>query len=278
VRPDERDAAVELLAPAPLDRREQRAHEHRAVGHQLRVGTERGDVLQGRGAGAPADGVVRRLHERGHRGDQVEPRGEDLRAERGQVRIPHLEGREHVVGAAPAAARRGGGLQQSVALLEDPVVVRAHAGHPRGPRDEQVVEEPAALGGVALHQREVLGREQHRAQKAEHLARARHRRPVDPRAVGTAGVDLDLDDRLAVLACDAGAHDRALGSDPHQRRVGGHAVAAEGGDVPHGLDEVGLALAVLADERGDAGPQLEIDLGVAAEVGQRQGGDVHALS
>ena len=117
----------------------------------------------------------------------------------------------------------------------------------RGARgDEQVVEEPAPLARVALDQREVLGREQHRAQQAEHLARARHGGAVDPGAVGAARVDLDLDERGAVVAHHLRAHHRPLGAEAHERCVGGDAVAVEGGDVADRLDEVGLALAVAA--------------------------------
>ena len=52
-------------------------------------------------------------------------------------------------------------------------------------------------------------------------------------------------------------------------------MAVESGDVTERLDEVGLALTVAPEERSDAGPQLEIDLGVAAEVGEGQSCDVH---
>ena len=73
---------------------------------------------------------------------------------------------------SPCARRTpaAGGLEQGVALLEHPVVVLADAGQPRRPRDQQFVEEPPPLGGVALDQGEVLRREQHRPQDAEHVA------------------------------------------------------------------------------------------------------------
>ena len=64
------------------------------------------------------------------------------------------------------------GLQQRVALLEDAVVVGAHAGQPGSAGHEQVVEEAAPLRRVALDHGEILRREQDGAQQAEHLARA----------------------------------------------------------------------------------------------------------
>src|SRR3712207_8579975 len=47
-----------------------------------------------------------------------------------------------------------------LARLEHPVVVAAHAGQPWGAADQQVVEEPPALGRVAADEHQVLGREQ----------------------------------------------------------------------------------------------------------------------
>src|SRR3712207_1997248 len=45
-------------------------------------------------------------------------------------------------------------------------------------------------------------------------------------------------------------HHRARRPGPDERGVGGHAVAAERGDVAERLDEVGLALPVRPDQRG----------------------------
>ena len=114
------------------------------------------------------------------------PGVEQLGADPGQVAVPDLEGVQGVArasstgssaGLVPTAAQhRRGRLQQRVALLEHPVVVRPHPGPAGLPRDQQVVQEPAPLAGVALDQGQVLGREQHRAQRAEHVARPRHRR------------------------------------------------------------------------------------------------------
>ena len=56
-----------------------------------------------------------------------------------------------------------------------------------------VAKETPALTRVALHQRQVFGREQNRAQDAEDLARAAHRTLVEPGSIGLPGDDLDLD-------------------------------------------------------------------------------------
>ena len=179
----------------------------------------------------------------------------------------------------PGAAlphRRAGRLEQGVALLEHPVVVGAHAGQPRRTRDQQVVEEPAALGRVALDDREVLGREQHGPQQAQHLPGPRHRRAVDAGPVGPTWGQLELDERRPVVAHHAGAHDGTLGAEPDQRSVGRDPMAAEGRDVADRLDQVGLALAVRPDHRGHAGLQRQLDRRVRTEVHEREVGDVHA--
>ena len=63
---------------------------------------------------------------------------------------------------------------------------------------------------------------------------------------------------------------RLVGAGADERGVGGHAVRREPGEVVDRLDQVGLALAVAPDERGRARPELDIDVGVGAEVVQQQ--------
>ena len=53
----------------------------------------------------------------------------------------------------------------------------------------------------------------------------------------------------------------------------GPAQAASGREQRQGFDEVGLAGAVLADERHQAARHLEVERGVGAEIGQREAGD-----
>ena len=102
-----------------------------------------------------------------------------------EMGVPDLQRAQHVTGAGggerrivllparappPPPPSRGSRTQQGVALLEHPIEVGAYSGEARRAGDEQIVEETAALGRVALDQREVLGREQHRPQQAEGVA------------------------------------------------------------------------------------------------------------
>ena len=174
---------------------------------------------------------------------------------------------------AGASAQHGGGrLQQGVALAQHLVVVGAHPGPAGLARDEQLVEEPAPLRRVALDQGEVLGREQHGAQRAEHLSGPLHRRAAEPGTVGPAGVELELDQRLAPVAHDHAPDHRLAGAEPHQRLVGGHPVARERGEVADRLDQVGLALSVEPDQRRDPRTQRQLGALVAAEVRDVTGG------
>ncbi len=175
--------------------------------------------------------------------------------------------------AVPPGQR--GRLQQGVALLEHPVVVGAHPCHPRRTRGDQFVEEPPALARVALDQRQILRREEHRAHDAQHVTRPDLRRSVDAGAVRLAGVELEFDQLAALALADRGPDDGALGAHADQRGVRGDPVAAECGQIADSFDEVGLALAVGSHEGGDARLKCDLDPGVRAEVGERQMRDVH---
>ena len=182
------------------------------------------------------------------RGDQVQPAGEQLRAVLGQVGVPDVQGGQ--IAAAAGAADLAGQVrraQQGVALLEHPVVVGAHAGVAGLAGDQQVVEVAAPLGRVAADQRQVLRREQHQPQRAEHVAG-----PASP-ASGRAGPGSPCRARSPARPAAPGsscttAHriTAALGAGPDQRRVGGDPVAVQGRDVAERLDQVGLADAVAA--------------------------------
>ena len=200
------------------------------------------------------------------------PAGEQRRAGLGQVLVPHVEGAQ---GRSALAAGRRGRLQQGVALLEHPVVVAAHRGVARVARHQQLVEKPPPVARIALDQGEVFRREQYGPQGAEDLARARHRRAAELGPVGPARTDLDLDRRVPAVPDDDRAHDRAVGSGSDQRRGQRDPVAAEGRDVAQRLDQVGLALPVRADQRGDARLQVEARAVVRAEVRDGQVPDVH---
>jgi len=215
---------------------------------------------------------------RAERGDQVLARDEQFRPRPGQVGVPDVErGGDRLAGlpVALGAALRAGGLQQGGALLEHPVVVGADRSVPGGHRDEQVVEEPPAVARVALDQGEVLGGEQHRAEHAEHLARPGQRRPVEPDPVGASRVQLDFHQRVIRAGGNRGPDDRLVGALADQRGILGRPVAGQGRRVAHGLDEVGLALAVRAAEDRDTRHQGHVHVHVRTEVRKREPGQVH---
>src|SRR5690606_31854808 len=91
-------------------------------------------------------------------------------------------------------------------------------------------------------------------------------RPVEPGAVRAAGHDLQLDEALPPVPDDRGPDDRPLGTVTDQGGVGGDPVTAQGRDVARRLDEVGLALAVAAQEGGDPRGEGQLGGAVAAEV------------
>ena len=216
---------------------------------------------------------------RPQRGHQAHPAGQQRRAGPGQLRVPRVQGgRYRLAGRAAQVRLAPGRLEQRRALPQHPVVVGADARVPRRGGHQQLVEEPAPLAGVALDQGQVLRGEQHRAYRAQDVAGPRQRRAVEPDPVGAARVELDLDQRAAVDPGHGGAHHGAFGPLADQRRVGGHPVAAQGGQVADRLDQVGLALAVRPAERGHPRPQLQAEVGVRPEVGQREPGQVHSPS
>ena len=167
-------------------------------------------------------------------------------------------------------------------MLEHPVVVGPHPGHPRRPHDQHVVQETAALGRVAAHQGQVLRREQHRPQRAQDVPCPGQWCPVDPRPVGAA----------------AGQVDQRRHDGQRQAQVGtglGHPSAADG----HGIDvllehpdaeaavdavgardlEAGIGIGVdraAAQQHVDAALQRHLDRRPGSIVDQRQVTDEHA--
>ena len=216
---------------------------------------------------------------RPQRGHQAHPAGQQRRARLGQLRVPRVERRRHrFTGRAAQVPLGPRGLEQGGALPQHPFVVRAQPRVPRRGGDQQLVQEPPPLAGIALDQGHVFGREQHRAQRAQDVPRPRHRRPVQPDPVGPAGVELDLHQRAALGSAHRGPQHGPVSAPPDQRRVGGDPVAAQRGQVADRLDQVGLAFPVRPAERGHARPELEAELGVGPEVGQREPGEVHRPS
>src|SRR5581483_3678966 len=113
------------------------------------------------------------------------------------------------------------------------------------------------------------------ADQPDQVTRPGDRRFVDPGAVGATRVELDLQRRGATVADDGGAYDCLVGALLDQRRIRRDPMRLQPGQVVDRLDEVGLALAVAPDERGDARLQRHLRRGVRPEVVEREVGYVH---
>ena len=236
---------------------------NRVVAESGHVLGHRTDVAQGQHGAGRRHLPVRGDRERAQRAHCVQPRREQLRAVRGQVPVPYVEGRGHGVGVTPPAA---GGLQQRGPLLEHPLVVGPHAGQAWHAGHDQLVEDAAPLARLAAHDSQVLGGEQHRPDGPEDVTRTRLRRAVEAGPVGPPGRDLDLDLQLASGRDHRRAQQGPFGTGTHQRRVARDPVAAEGRQVPDRLDQVGLALPVRADENARSGLERELGVRPTAEV------------
>ena len=123
--------------------------------------------------------------------DQRGPRPTELLAGRGQLGVPHVEGRRGI--AVEAAADLA---QQRVALAEDAIELEAHRVVLDRQGDEGVVEEPPALARPALDESQVVGREHGDPHHAEEVAGPRQSLPVDLHPAPAGRRDLGLDQRL----------------------------------------------------------------------------------
>ena len=247
------------------------------VGQQARA---IGDLGAGALPGGPRDGLVGGGHPGPQAPHDVDPGGDEPGGRRGELGVPDLQGGEHRGGRGAGRARR---LQEAGALGEDLVVLGAHPGQARAQRDRQVVEEAPANPGFGAHQGEVLGGEDDRTQHPEQVA-GPAAAPVEAGPVRLARDDLDLQDAGSFPVDGPGAHDGAgrLGlprrRPSHEGGVRTDPVGGEGRQVDDGLDEVGLALPVGADEGAGAGLQGQHQAAVGAEVVQGEVRDVHAPS
>ena len=168
-------------------------------------------------------------------------------------------------------------LEQAVALPQDAFVLGVRGAVRRTALPQQLVEEPAALGGLAADEREVLGGEQHTGDHTEDIARAGARLAVQPPPVAATSAQLQLDRQppTALGQPNYGPHDRGVRANPHERRVGRHAVRPPHRQVVHRLEEVGLALGVGSGEDPSPWAQLQRGLPVGAEVDELQPLEVH---
>ena len=199
MRTDQGDAALDLrLAAGPASPRAARRRRLVAVGHEL---ARRGPARTGRpvppvappgrdlvvGLGRPA------ARDRSTRASRA---ASSSAPARGQVAVPDVQ-RRQVAGAPARRDGQAGGLEQSVALLEDSVVVGAYAGQPGLRATSRSSRNRRRSPGSPLTSARSSGAKSTVRSSPSDLAGAGDRRAVDPRPVGPARVDLDLDQRRA---------------------------------------------------------------------------------
>ncbi len=216
------------------------------------------------------DRAIRVGERLGEFGDERESLVDDLGAECHEPFVPDVE-RGQPVGGQSAGA---GALEQRVALLEHPLVVGHDPRESRGALHEQFVEQSPPNPGLAPHDGQVFGCEEHAVRIARQLT-ALHRRPVELGAVGPVPIELEFDEQFAVAVGEERPDDRGVGAGPDERLVARDAMRAERREVADGLDEVGLALAVATDEHRRPRPEFELGARVVAVVGEREARDVH---
>jgi hypothetical protein len=131
---------------------------------------------------------------------------------------------------------------------------------------EGVVEVAAALGRTALDEVEVVRGEHRHPEHPEQVPGLLQRLAVHQHAVAAAGHQLRLDEDGPALALALGPDDGPLGPLPHERLGGRAPERRHRGQPRHCLEEVGLALAVVAEQRGQPGRQRHLGLRVRPEV------------
>lgn len=168
------------------------------------------------------------------------------------------------------------GLEQSITPFEGAGVV-PHRGEVGGVRAADRGIEPApTVGGRASDQAQVVGAEDDRGEASQ--------------MVGDGGHGIAVDERLARTLRQAQFDRRAFGARAHveaearlgaahadERRNLRGAEGAESGDEGGGLQEVGLALAVLAQQENAGSVGVDVGKREVAEVSRADAGDAHGL-
>ena len=155
--------------------------------------------------------VVRLGDHRSAPRDERRPGVTELFAGVGELHVPHVERRLDLVGRPSARL-----LEQRVALSNDAVELEAQRVVLDCKCNECVVEESSPLGRCALHDHEVVGREDADADGAEQIAGPGEVLPVDLHPIAPVGIDLGLDQRLAL----GPRREPSPGSPPRRRRRG----------------------------------------------------------
>src|SRR5258708_1033695 len=203
--------------------------------------------------------------------DGFRPGSGDLLADLDQLLIPCLE---HLL--ATGAGRDL--LKQAVALLEDPAQTGERPGVARLDLDQHLVEEAPAELGAGLDQPQVIRPEEGDPEMA---------RKVE----GPAPDAIDLDGSLRPIALQVESNRQLFG---RVARLDLRLDARAGGNRPDqldfpprprrsrqsqhgdGLEKVGLALAIRADEDVDAGPRRKVQLRVVAVISESKTPEAHS--
>ena len=188
--------------------------------------------------------------------------------------VPDVERRRCVL-VEPA----GRLVQQRVALPHDPVELETPGVVLHGECDQRVVEEAAAFGGPPFTRVRSSGENTVTRTTPRRSRAARQPLPVDLDEVSPGRAELGLDRRHRPSASRTRARSTARSAPRPDERLGRcTAEARQRGQVRHRLDEVGLALPVVAHDQGRPGDRREQGLGVVPEVEEFEPLDDHSAA
>ena len=164
-------------------------------------------------------------------------------------------------------------LEEAVALVEGFVVgdevVEVVVVDLRDDTVGEAAAELAAAGDELL----VVGRDHDQGQLADVLGEGFIQFLVPAHLLGLPLTEGAADDVGAAMAVDS----EEVGAEAYVLAVGGVEIAFAEGEVVDGIEEVGLASAVVADEAVDVAAEPDVGLGVILEVGEYQPVQYHKL-
>jgi hypothetical protein len=166
--------------------------------------------------------------------------------------------------------------QHGVAAAQD-LVEGLGGGEEAGPAAEhRAVEEPPPVGRWSTHDRQILGREQHHVERAEVPGHRPHWLVVDQRGLAL-GLDHDAVAALELVPGDARAQLGPLRAVPDDLGEAVGAKRPQRGQHVHRLEEVRLALAVVAREDVEPRPRRQLERRQVAHAAKRERRDQHVV-
>ena len=131
---------------------------------------------------------------------------------------------------------------------------------------EDEIDETAAAAGRAFDQEDVVGAKNDRAEDADEVGEFADGLGIDGElALALGPVDFDF---VAGLGNDFGADEVAGLVVANHLGAADAAERSEGREEVNGFENVGFALGVVAEEKMEAGSELEVEARVIAEVAQ----------